>query len=198
MKKLMTAGAVLAVLSMAAQASIGIDWQAGGGFYANGTTGANDPGDWVGNAFGSTTAQLMWSADANPDQLISAAPEDIILNTHSPASVYGDFTSRPTTIFEDANFGGVDLSNGFVYARVFEGPAPIPGRYYFATTPFAANEYNPGAPQLQVLDMNANPSPGAAFSGSNELDLLIVPEPSVLAFLGLGGLALALRRNRKG
>lgn len=193
MKKMLVTGVLAMGTALSASAAIGIDWSASGGFYENGTTGANDPGDWIGNDFGSATAQLMWSVDMVADELL-VENSDIVLRTLSPASVYGDFSAGLPVVFNDGDYG-VTLAGGYFYARIFQSAAPIAGEYWFRTEPVLAALYDPNSPVLQTLDMNANPSDPTF--GANELNRQIVPEPSVLAFLGLGGLAMAFRRVRK-
>lgn len=201
MKKVTLVAVLSIVTASAAQADIGISWSASGGFYLNGTDANLDASyiNGAGSLYAGATAQLIWSVDNIADDLDPfnvaggyVSGDDILLRSFSASNLYGDYGAGSPTIYADVDYS-TTLAGGYVYARIFDGSTPNVGDYYHASSPFLATAYNPGAPVLQTLDQNAAPS--FVLYGSNELDTLIVPEPSVLAFLGLGGLALAARRR---
>lgn len=192
----------VACMALNSQADIDINWFADGGFYVNGS-GPNpaDPGDYIGAAYGSYTVQLIWTPD---DQISGIDPSNVAgsfvaggelaLATFVLNNPYGDYTGLGNEFF-DANYGGVALHNGWVYSRVFGTDTPIVGDYYHASAVLEANLYDPVNNPVPSQTLNQNQNPTGPFN-SNELNLEIVPEPSVLAFLGLGGLLMALRRKR--
>ncbi|MCB1102431.1 MAG: PEP-CTERM sorting domain-containing protein, partial [Kiritimatiellae bacterium] len=105
---------------------------------------------------------------------------------------YGDHLGD-AQVFADIDFdtGVISLDQGYVYTRIFGSLNPIAGDYYFASEvadPSFRTE--PAGPPTSIV-MNTDLVLG------NELNRLIVPEPSVLAFLGLSGLLMAVRRRLK-
>jgi len=201
MKKITYTAMLSIAIAATSYGDIGISWSASGGFYFNGAD-ANLDASYINGAnslYAGATAQLIWSVDNIADALDPfnvagsyVSGDDILLRSFSVSNLYGDYGAGAPTIYSDVGYG-VTLAGGYVYARIFDGSTPNVGEYYHASSPLLATAYNPGAPVLQTLDQNADPS-FPAF-GANELNTLIVPEPSVLAFLGLGGLALAARRR---
>lgn len=199
-KALLVATALTASI---ASADININWFASLGFYNNGTGPAPaDPSDYMLFGGGDATAQLIWrptndpivNTDLSPSTPGFVTGDDIVLNTTTVSGNDYGFYSVGVNLYTDAAFsgqtGGVALDQGFVYARIFAGASPTPGEYWNASRILDPALFDPGNPATEFLDANT----GAAIG--DELDLLIVPEPSVLAFLGLGGLALAFRRRR--
>lgn len=193
-KMIVSAVALSATL---AYGDININWFGSVGFFDNGTGPAPaDPGDYIGSVFGSATAQLIWSPDAIVDNFDLANGAngwvengEIVLNTITANAPYGDFDGG-VSLYTDAAFG-VTLDQGFVYSRIFGSAAPIAGEYFSASAVLNPALYDAGNPAADFLDHNT----GAAVG--DELNIQIVPEPSILAFLGLGGLVMAIRRVRK-
>ncbi|MCB1071414.1 MAG: PEP-CTERM sorting domain-containing protein, partial [Kiritimatiellae bacterium] len=171
--------------------------------YDNGTA-PNDPADFIGTVFGSYTAQLVWSPDNLVSELdISNAANgwvsggEVVLNTIVGNNTYGDFDAG-VVVYQDANYdtGAISLDQGYVYSRVFGSTAPILGEYYSASPTVDATLYSADPPSNPAFVEHNQLAGGDPINGS-ELDRLIVPEPSVLAFLGLGGLLMAVRRRLK-
>ena len=198
MKKFLTALVAIAALTSASHANIYVEWKASAGFYANGTAG-NYPADGVGNVYGNDTyAQLIWSSDSVAD-LPSLTGDftsgnDILLSTFTgpwPVDGFAYFVA-PVAEYDNGVFGQT-LENGWVYARIFQDSAPGIGDFYYNSALIDANPYT-GTESPQTVELNTD----GAISNltGDEFDLQIVPEPSVLAFLGLGGLLMAIRRTR--
>lgn len=198
MKKTILTTLFLVCATLSARADIGINWLASLGFYNNGTGPApSDPDDYIGFVFGSWTAQLIWSEDGVVSEIDPfnagagyVSGDEIVLRTLTGTGDYGDYSAPAPSVYEDSTYTKT-LDSGFVYARIFGGTAPIIGEYYNASPVLAADLYSESAPALQQLDHNQ----GDDGIIGGELDRLIVPEPSTLAFLSLGGLALAWRRR---
>lgn len=208
MKKLMVAVAALSVTSMVASADILVNWSAQAGFYRNGTAGAY-PSDGILFPNGTALVQLLWSPDATTTgvdplgvNFLSGGGNDILLTsgtvgwtagvtsgTFLTIDQFGPFTGSPS-LFLNANYGPTTLQGGIVYARVFQDTTPGLGEYYYQSTNSPVTAYT-GVEGANGLDINLDNTNG------NELNQLIVPEPSVLAFLGAGALVVAYRRMRR-
>ncbi len=95
-------------------------------------------------------------------------------------------------------------TTGFWYARLFEGGSSTTGAsadnitagtWYYESAVYAViNNTDPASPDAQSIQGN-NPTILQTAFGGDFVNYQVVPEPSVLAFLGLGGLALAARRR---
>lgn len=192
------------LVAASAMADININWRAQAGFYENGTAGAY-PGDGIVFPSGSALAMLIWtpfnggSPTIDPVDITDIAGnytggDDLWLDSLTltyPGNVTDEFAPFGNQeIYQNVNYGGTTLQGGYVYIRIFSDTTPASGEYYFngptlLTTAFVLNE----APQ--ILEGNTDNTNG------NQLNQLIVPEPSVLAFLGAGALMVAIRRMRK-
>jgi len=199
MKKLI---AVLALGAMAATSygDININWRALGGFYKNGQFGV-DPAGAILFGGGTTIAQLIWTPFNGGSPTIDAvnvgnpnyvSGDDVFLDsitlTNPGIGIYADYANGPETYLNSTY--GQTLQGGYVYLRIFQDNTPTGGEYYFNGNPLLANAYT-GSESPQTLEGNTDNVNG------NQLNQLIVPEPSVLAFLGAGALVVAIRRMRK-
>lgn len=194
--------------AQAVHADIVIQWFASMGFYVNGS-GPNpaEPEDFTGYVFGLTSAQLIWSPDPIPSIADPHTPSyltegEVLLNTLTTTSVWGDFNGDVNPHYYDSDFlsltGGIALDEGFVYSRVFGGAELLAGDYYHASHVIDAVAWttaNPVPPQL--LDHNHGMYPGYELNtlAGQTPGLIIVPEPSVSAFCLLGAFAILLRRK---
>ncbi|HMO52731.1 MAG TPA: PEP-CTERM sorting domain-containing protein [Kiritimatiellia bacterium] len=194
MKKIIASIALTAALAVSASANINLTWFGLDGFVkSDGVTGITESG-------GTTVAILIWTP--------VAADYDLLLQpgSHTIGSevILGPVVLIPDT--PDKEFGEVvaqqyvgAFSPGFIYARIFDSgttgnPNSVtPGLWYYQGPRVAAvNNNTPDAPDL--YNMNTG-SAGIPEFNTDILNRQVVPEPSTLAFLGLGGLALALRRR---
>lgn len=81
---------------------------------------------------------------------------------------------------------------GYVYQRIFESSTPENGTWYYESGLTALNtSYDPGAPATQTI---SNPDATAPFVTNQQVTQ--VPEPATMSLLGLGALAMAIRRRR--
>jgi hypothetical protein len=136
----------------------------------------------------STLFQLIRSADG----VVGAALPD---GSAFGNTILQELMVDASTADDDAQFFAEAYNNpvftaGFVYMRIFGigsaiGSTPV-GTYYLDSPVIALTDVIfPALPQ----NLNLGGAP------SYTLNQQVVPEPSVLAFLGLGGLALAARRR---
>ena len=92
----------------------------------------------------------------------------------------GDRTYNDTTFL---------TSGEYIYQRIFEG-TPAAGSYYYESA-LEALEINPSASQISLLD-----AAGGGTSGIQGNQTIPIPEPATMSLLGLGALAMAVRRRR--
>jgi len=205
MKKIALIAALLGI-NISAFADIAVNWSAGAGFYNwnwndVGSAGgaALDNGDYINFGGGSATAYLIFSTDGVVDLDLGnlagglVSGNDSVVDTFSVVnSPFGDYDAGPRGPASPPNYALYTGNNvATIFLRIIDTSAPGVGilYQYYDTAPVIANIYNPAQPASQVLQHNAtDPING------NQL-IAVVPEPSVLAFLGIGGLALAIRRR---
>ena len=149
--------------------------------------GANnvaDPASWeqVGGVNGDyvTGDDVVWG-QRNIPQGGGTAPQD--------GTIWNNWMGR---IDGDPNY--VDwtwTTAGYVYQRVFEG-TPGPETWYFESELLALDTTKGEGGQSQLFpldDENGGFQPTEQFPG-------VIPEPATMSLLGLGALALAIRRRR--
>lgn len=198
MKKLLIAALLSVSMASASNAMIGIYANAELGYI--GVTGATT--DAPANLFnGTVLMQMIWSASAGYSSVGTADGGGLdagyeLLWSGNVDVVDGLIPSGD--IDGPATYGAYNPP-GYVYVRVFDSAAPTVGDFYL-------NSQQIG-PSLTQLTNTPPPTPDPLDIGQgmaaidlggyyiNPLNIEIVPEPSVLAFLGLGGLALAVRRR---
>lgn len=214
MKKILMAVFALVVAATVASAGVAINWNVGWGAYthdAPNVTGGTD------NLLGTYSA--IW-------QLIYAGADDTIdpIPSHEvpvAGGVNGDYVYGDDIVWgqREINVGGgaagdgttwsdwmLNVSGnpnyedagwttaGFVYQRVFEtqvfGTVSV-GDYYYETGLVALDTTwaSPATAQNFLLD-----SGSAGFQASTPI--YTIPEPATMSLLGLGALAMVLRRRR--
>lgn len=103
-------------------------------------------------------------------------------------------------------YGGINATGytqaftpGYLYVRVFDqgtglgGSGVIGGTWYYDSPIYATIDNNTGVPDILGVQGN-NTSPTYGFGDTLNLQV-VVPEPATFALMGLGGLALAIRRR---
>lgn len=209
MSKKIVVGLVLCSMLVAsgAFAQIRVQWSGTSGFFA-----ADDSSQLLDPFPGqSALAQLVWTPDFNGGV---AAGADIGGGTLGNEQVLAErwITSNPWAEVSAATYTDLDLIpvEGWVYARIFDGvdsqdTALITAGLDYYWGPFMLLEEVSGT-EFQVYDMHRGLSEafgGADFVGGDQpqavLDAMgtnqVIPEPSVFALLGLGGLLLVIRRR---
>ena len=98
-----------------------------------------------------------------------------------------------TAVYEDLSFSG---TGSHVYQRIFQG-TPAEGSYYYQSDLFAFNSGYAGGGQ--ATDEFYYAGDGAAVNqqipGQPEPPTPTIPEPATMSLLGLGALAMVLRRK---
>lgn len=204
MKKMLAYLMVAGLALSSAQAALQVQWRGLDGFVHTDMS-TIFPDNTFGN--GQYLAQLIWTPDAfKADAWLNGAVDpgsnEVILQSATitnPGDAYGPLNQQ---VYVDV-FPGA----GYVYARVFdigsENPANIVvGSWYYSGPLLAAiDEANPIIFQSYNIHQSTADAmfPGQGFDGfgTDVLNQQVVPEPSVLALLGLGALGLGYRRFRR-
>lgn len=209
MKKLLVAIFALAVAATAATAGVGIQWNALYAVYDHTETDLVNGDNYLLDSY-SMIWQLIYSATDTievPDPSNAAGryvgtwpgSDDVVWAERRVAQGGGAAIEWPEakgTVWNNwpsqqdgnANYVNLDWSTaGFVYQRVFEGTPALGSRYYdTATIPLnTAYAGPPGSPDPFFID-TAN-----AGVQANK----VIPEPATMSLLGLGALAMVLRRK---
>lgn len=201
--KVKIASLIVALLvPLAGQAGINVTWSIGYGLYDVGVVNltSTDPNDGFLTAGNSSLFQLIWTATSDgigivdPLDVDYVSGDNLVLDSRVITAGSGGYDEWGFNSTVPAPYINPVFTAGFVFMRVFQTASPTVGEYYFDSALLALQ--NRGSDpiadtQLLYLETGSDsyPSQGVA------LNLEIVPEPSVLAFLGLGGLALAVRRR---
>ena len=205
MKKIWIATiAALFVAVGVVQADISVEWStvAPGGFYGQG-------GSWAGGTWldGDALFQLIWSQNdpvassymaysGTANYLDDSGNEVLLTSFNVPAngsSVYGQFAPYNAGVWSNQDVGGLNINNGYVYARVFRGGTPTQDMWYFQSAPTGST--------LSVYDpLNVLTAVGHEMSGGSARELGsqvqgVIPEPATWAFMGLGALVAFIRRR---
>lgn len=195
MKKTLATISLIAALTASSHGSINVTVSALDGFLlSDDATGLLEtlPSGWVQLIYFSTGSA---STSVSPGGTIGVN-ESILaqfgITSGDNADPYGAFVYDLTS----------PQTSGSWYARVFEGGSSTTGTsadnivvgtwYYQSPVYTVINNTTPETPDIQSVN-GGNTS--INFGLGDVVQFQVVPEPSVLAFLGLGGLALAARRR---
>ena len=180
----------LAAAAMTANANIILNWKADGGFYITGGPGGGD--FWATGS--SALAQLIFTTD----NIITGAVDNAGANylpTGNDSQLTTFTISSGSSTFGEFNAGvyNAAFQSGFVYVRVFQPGTIAAGTKYYDSPVFAT--INNGGPPASpdVLQVNTDTNNGNDLTNT----VVAVPEPATFAFLGIGGVLLAVRRMRR-
>ena len=204
MKKFMiTALALVAGVSVA-MAGMGIGWSNGQGWLVEFGGDINEGPGVVDN--NDVLWQLIYAGENNAADDIDLAgknylsgDDELLADRSIPAGggTAADGSSWDgwlmnqggTVVYEDLSFSG---KGSYVYQRIFQG-TPAEGSYYYQTDLFAFNSGYAGGGQ--AVDEFYFAADGVAVDQQIPGDTPQVPEPATMSLLGLGALAMVLRRK---
>ena len=140
-------------------------------------------------ASGNVLAQLIFTAtgDIEATGLAGDVRSSAVMNV--PNDTFNPYIAGFSFNY-DAPF-----ESGFLYIRVFSAEVPTVGDYYW-NGPVFATINNPGGSNPRDVVSTGPAGSGSGDFGTHIVNIQIVPEPSTLAFLGIGGLVLAIRRRK--
>ena len=208
MKKVLLGSLILLAAVSMATAGVAIQWTVGWGAYDHDATDLTGDSN---NLLGSYSAiwQLIYAgvnnvADPADWAQVGGAKGDYVTGDDvvwgQRDIPQGGGTAADGTVWNNwMNITGGDPNcvdwawntPGSVYQRVFEG-TPGPGTWYFETELVALDTTKGEGGQSQLFpldDENGGFQPTEQFPG-------VIPEPATMSLLGLGALALAIRRRR--
>ena len=195
-KKLVLSLSVASLMSITAFAGINVQYFAVFGVYPNGgDTQSGDPGSGLlaANGTGSALVQLIYAGgdgvanDADPNTAGFVTGDDVVWQTRI-ISLGAGYDEWGVVSPDPAPFTNPVFTSGNVFVRIFQTETPTAGHYYYDTPLLALEDRGLDIAFAQTLFFD-DPNDGVA------LNILLIPEPSVMAFLGLGGLMLAVRRR---
>ena len=191
-KKLMMIAGMGLIAANAAWATITVNWVT--------FQGIDDPlvAGTAADLASGNLAQLIWSPDAvitpiDPNNPTTPQGGEVILQSTLSAIGFPGYITFGAADYTEAFVGVTEgtLLSGMVYTRVFNSPTPGFGTWY-----------GEGGIDSALLDQDPIP-PGPldqsdiSAGGLFTLNQQVVPEPGTLAFLGLGAVAMVVRRMRK-
>lgn len=204
MKKMLAYLMVAGMAASSAQAALQVQWSGLEGFVHTDMS-TLFPNSTPGN--GSYLAQLIWTPDAfKADAWLNGAV-DPGSNEQILASAIVNNLGDEYGPLEAQNYAGAFPGAGYVYARVFDLGSDniatiIAGSWYYSGPLLATvDQADPLIQQDYIIHQGTADAmfPGQGFDGygTDVLNQQVVPEPSVLALLGLGALGLGYRRFRR-
>ena len=207
MKKFVLGLMVLAMAAACASAGVLIDWQVAFGAYSHEATDltADDESDSI-LANYQVTWQLIYAGAnnlADPIDVGNSAGgwvsgDDVVWGSRVIPGIgvpVGDGTSWTTWLYLDSGNATYEDLNwntaGYVYQRLYENPVQAGAWYYQGGLEALDTAYEVGNPS-QKSYLEGDPM---TTSGVQPNQQVPIPEPATMSLLGLGALAMVMRRR---
>jgi hypothetical protein len=194
MKKFIAVAVLGLALTSYAQPNLSVSIEAASGVIGNvgGTSVMTD-------AFaGNLLVELVWAPSANFSTTVAPGVVDAgfyVFNVGAGLfnTTFGlaDLISLGTVTLNSADLGGNSPWSAWAYTRIFNDANT--SEYAISALTGIPADPSPNAPAPFTLDVTRGPN--EIFDGVGYVNALI-PEPSVMALMGLGGLLIAIRRRR--
>ncbi len=198
-KKLFLLTVGLALAAGIGKAQVTVDWIGADGFVRDdGVTGITNP-------FPGTYAfvQLIFTPDYNGGIPLGALPEAGVMPGEQELDYRWVSDDQWGSVANASHISA--FQSGYIYARIFDGVDSQdlsliqPGHHYY-WGPLMATIDNDDATNPDIYVMHRTPGsfddqvgPGGSFLNAD--NNMVIPEPSVLALLGLGGILMLIRRR---
>ena len=193
MKKLVL---TILVLSLNTNADIGIHFFASGNvILKSGETSLS-----ISSVLGTgNLVQLVWSTsnlgyqNDNLDQSLVNTGE-VILDTTTTS--FGGSFNAGTSFYTNADVNGLNVDNGYLFARVFESSNPSSGDYFLEMGLLQASNVvvdNPVYGENYSISLN---DLGDVSIDSQSTIVGVIPEPTTVSLIGVSFIGLALHRRR--
>jgi hypothetical protein len=190
------------IFATGANAQINVAWRNTQAIFFNGSIGA---GNQIAEDFYHI---LVWSPSPAPaiDEYVAEGTgigENEVILFQGNAGILGGQFNYPAQVFDDTDVDGADINTGYLYSRIFQFSTVSDEDVYWES-PASMNfgptltEYDPALippDSDQIIEHVAPNSATALVMDASSPNFYLVPEPSVMALLGFGGLVLAIRRR---
>jgi hypothetical protein len=197
---------LIASATLVAQANISVNFGTfTGGIVAPGGT------EYADGYLGSGHIQLIWAASNaaySSANAVGGAVDSGFLLLYSQPYVFNDdvfegYVDESATLsYLEADYGNPGLASGWVYGRVFNAAIPDTSSFFANSAWVAVAGTDPLVTPIPQTPAGIDLVQGPAFIdlgsgfGVNPMNIQVIPEPSVMALMGLGGLLMAIRRRR--
>ena len=143
--------------------------------------------------------QLIWSASNSSyqtDNLDSSLKNsgEFILDTTTTS--FGGSFNAGTKFYSNDDVGGLNIDNGYLFARVFESPAPTSGDYFLEMGLIHSSN---AVVQSHIYGDSYTTSLnnlGDTAIDSQSTIVGVIPEPTTVSLIGLSTIGLATYRRR--
>jgi hypothetical protein len=190
-------------ISNVANSAISVQWSHTTGLFFNDSIVAGNqiPADFY--------HILIWSPTSAPAANYALPGTGIGANEfilfQGNAGILGGQFNYNAQAFTDLDVGGANINNGYLYSRIFQFNTVSAGNVYWESPAALVKGPNlvvynpltsPPSPTELTIHVSRDTAGPLLMDTANANFYQVIPEPSVMALMGLGGLLIAIRRRR--